>query len=148
MSREFRQGDAYLAEIKGDVLQVPLLHSPGYRGGDPERLERSIFVLLGLIGVLFAIVFRRPRDTVVGVNLARLTVVDYDANDQWRWFDLLDRDQRSLRLLFPSVALSDKERAVLAAVRDHVRALDIEVSVSTRKALGLDEQAPHEGRGA
>jgi hypothetical protein len=57
------------------------------------------------------------------------------------WIDLVDRDGYSqLRLLFPPrIGFDDKEKAVLAALRDKVIKKRLEVDLATRRALGISD---------
>ncbi|HTW99964.1 MAG TPA: hypothetical protein VMD59_14370 [Acidimicrobiales bacterium] len=118
----FNEGEAGLATIERGVLKVPLHRDAG----------RAPVYVAG---------FR--VDNVVAwteharIRLTRLARVDYDSNDRARWFDLADRDGRTLRLLFPVGQLTAEEAAVLAALREHVDAHGPLVDPPVRRALGI-----------
>jgi hypothetical protein len=124
----FNQGPASLVSIDGGVLKVPLQSKP-------IRVRSPI-----LAGVLVDRFFS-SRTLYGRFKLDRLASVICDHNDSGMWIDLVDRDGYSqLRLLFPPrIGFDDKEKAVLAALRDKVIKKRLEVDLATRRALGISD---------
>jgi len=125
--RAFKEGDAFLASVDRGVLTVPVHRDLALvpRYGHGQRVE-----------------WLRKREIFVRVDLGRLASVSYDGNDRSCWFDLADQDGYSLRLLFGVAALTEKEDAVLTALRDHVRECGVKVDLDTRRALGISDYLP------
>ena len=127
VGRAFEQGEAYLASLESGLLKVPMQN-------EPARLP---VWFRGLLTNWLA-----NRMEYARVNLRRLARVTYDANDQRRWFDLADQNGYSVRLLFPVGELTEKEAAVLTALRDQVIECGLEVDPETRTALGISDHRP------
>jgi hypothetical protein len=120
----FREGYASEASVNGDVLIVPLVDERPLPFPNWLPFERMLFKQMG-----------RSRRRAARFDLARLSSVSFDYNDQRHWFDLQDGRGRSLRLVFAVGAPTETERAVLAALREHVAASRLVVDHDTEAAL-------------
>jgi hypothetical protein len=118
----FREGYAYEASVDGNVLMVPLISQ--------KPLPRWLGVEKALFGATGG-----ARGSTVRVNLTKLAAVSSDGDDRNFWFDLLDARGHSLRLVFAAGPLTEKESAVLAALREHVAARRLAVDPETQEAL-------------
>jgi hypothetical protein len=118
----FQEGHASEASVTGDVLTVPLVTERPVPGWLP--FERILFKQTS-----------RSRSITVRFNLARLAFVSFDYNDQWHWFDLKDARGQSLRLVFAATTPTERERAVLRALREHVVASQLQIDADTEAAL-------------
>jgi hypothetical protein len=113
----FQEGYASEASVHGDVLTVPLI------------AERSLPRWLTARQVSSAL------RVTARLNLGRLAFVNFDRNDQRRWFDLTDARGHSLRLVFAVGPPTVRETEVLAALSEHVAASRLEVDRDTEAAL-------------
>lgn len=115
----FQEGNAFEASVNGDMLAVPVFaERPLPRWLTARQTTRALM-------------------TTARLNLGQLTFLSFDYNDQQRWFDLQDGRGHSLRLLFGVSTVTDKETAVLAALREHVAASGLAVDRETEAALSL-----------
>lgn len=127
----FNQGEAGLASIDGGVIKIPLQNA---------RIGLRFPIMWGVLPNRW--LYSRTR--YCRFKLDRLASVSCDHNDAGMWIDLTGSDGLSqLRLTFPPrIGFDDKEKAVLAALRDKVIEKHLKVDLATRRALGISDYSP------